>query len=172
MITTDDADLAAHLRALRSHGAVARPSTPARPARPYDLADFPMVGYNYRLTDLQAAIGVVQLAKLDRLLAAREEAARAYHERLSAVPWLRLPSFPLVGRHSWQSFVVLVDPERAPWSRDEWMARLWERGVETRVGTTLLGEGLPGATRAFEGGVALPMLLSSQVIKNTDWEVL
>ncbi|MBM4292508.1 MAG: hypothetical protein FJ138_14665, partial [Deltaproteobacteria bacterium] len=89
---------------------------------------------------------------------AREEAARAYHAQLSAVPWLRLPSFPAAGRHSWQSFVVLVDSERAPWSRDVWMSRLWERGVETRVGTTLLGEGGAGARLAFEGGVALPLV--------------
>jgi perosamine synthetase len=157
MVTTDDGELAAVVRALRNHGGVPRVGTLSSPVRPYDLPDFPMVGYNYRLTDLQAAIGLVQLGKLDRLLAEREVAARLYHERLGGVAWLRLPSFPARGVHCWQSFVVRVDPSCAPLSRDVWMGRLFEGGVETRVGTTLLDEGCGGALEAFLGGVALPM---------------
>ena len=87
------------------------------------------------MTDLQGAVGLVQLSKLDAFIDERAKWAKWYHERLADVSWLQLPSEPDNGRHGWQSFVTYVDPKKAPKSRNEIMEILKEQGVSTRPGT-------------------------------------
>jgi perosamine synthetase len=129
MITTADADVAARLSRLRSHGGrlVGAPS-------PHAMPEIDELGFNYRLTDIQAAIGLVQLAKLDRYIEDRATWARWYRERLGGLNWLHLPHEPIGGRHAWQSFVVRV-AEDAPVSRNALMEDLASRGIGTRPGT-------------------------------------
>src|SRR5262249_40827718 len=106
--------------------------------RPYLLPDFDHLGFNYRMTDLQGAVGLVQLAKLDRFIDERAGRARQYREALGDLGWLRLPGEPNSGRHAWQAFVTYVDAATAPRSRNEVMQALQDRGIATRPGTHAL----------------------------------
>jgi dTDP-4-amino-4,6-dideoxygalactose transaminase len=135
MATTRDANLAARMNMLRNHGASVSEEQRHSGPRPYLLADFNLLGFNYRMTDLQAAVGVTQLAKLDRFVAERQRWAEYYRESLADIAWLRMPVFPAGGGHAWQAFVTYVDPARAPLSRNDIMEQLQARGVATRPGT-------------------------------------
>ena len=135
MVTTNDERLADTANKLRNHGAEISEEQRHRGPRPYLLADFNLLGFNYRMTDLQGAVGLVQLAKLDRFIAERDRWAAWYAGELASVPWLRTPRAPADGAHAWQAFVTYVDPERAPLPRNEIMERLQQAGVSTRPGT-------------------------------------
>jgi dTDP-4-amino-4,6-dideoxygalactose transaminase len=87
-VTTNSSDLAARLRRLRSHGMV---RTPAKGGWAYEIAE---LGWNYRLTDLQAALGTSQLAKLDRFVARREALAGRYRDLLAGLPLVLPPEAP------------------------------------------------------------------------------
>jgi perosamine synthetase len=129
MITTDDATVAENARSWRSHGGRSI-ATPAAHAMP-EVDD---LGFNYRMTDMQAAIGTVQLRKLDGFIAERAHWAGWYREQLAGLRWLALPHEPKHGRHAWQSFVVRVSAD-APRSRNEIMSVLAAAGIGTRPGT-------------------------------------
>ena len=90
------------------------------------------MGYNYRMTDLQGAVGIVQLKKLDTLIDERQKWADYYLEKLKDIDWLQLPSSPVDYRHGWQSFVTLVKEEIAPLPRNKIMERLQAVGISTR----------------------------------------
>jgi dTDP-4-amino-4,6-dideoxygalactose transaminase len=135
MLTTNDSAVAARADVLRNHGASISEEMRHHGAQPYLLADFDELGFNYRMTDIQAAIGHVQLGKLDGFVAERERWARFYRDALSDIEWLRQPQSPNGGQHAWQSYVTYVDPDTAPLSRNEIMARLHNLGVATRPGT-------------------------------------
>ena len=132
MITTADDALAARMRRMRQHGMsvsdMARHGSSRVVAESYDE-----VGYNYRLTDMQAALGMVQLRRLDEMLARRRRLAHRYTERLAAVPWLLPPQEPVGLRHNYQSYMMRLTSD-APVSRDELMQSLLDRGVSTRRG--------------------------------------
>ena len=104
-------------------------------ARQIVFEKYDEVGYNYRMTDLQGAVGLVQLRKLDAFIDERAQWARWYRDALEGIPWLRLPDEPRGGRHGWQAFVTYVDPQRAPAPRNDIMQRLEQLGVATRPGT-------------------------------------
>ncbi len=135
MVTTDRDDLAEVAQMLRNHGASISEEQRHHGQRPYLLPDFNLLGFNYRMTDLQGAVGRVQLSKLDQFVDERAHWAAWYRSELSTVPWLRLPHEPEAGRHAWQSFVTYVDPDTAPVPRNTIMERLQERGISTRPGT-------------------------------------
>lgn len=135
MLTTNDERLADVANMLRNHGASISEEQRHRGPRPYLLPEFNLLGYNYRMTDLQAAVGNVQLTKLDRYIAERERWASFYREELSGVPWLRTPEVPEAGQHAWQAYVTYVDPESAPMPRNDIMERLQSVGIATRPGT-------------------------------------
>jgi perosamine synthetase len=99
------------------------------------LAEFNLIGFNYRMTDLQAAVGQIQLGKLDSFIDERAQKARYYREHLIDIPWLRTPAEPNGGSHAWQAFVCYVDPEQAPMPRNDIMERLQAQGIATRPGT-------------------------------------
>ncbi len=135
MVTTNDDALAEKLGILRNHGASISEEQRHHGPRPYILPDFDVCGYNYRMTDLQGAVGVVQLGKLDTFINEREEWADYYRKELAGVDWLKLPEFSDDYKHGWQSFVTLVDEEKAPYSRNEIMEKLQAKGISTRPGT-------------------------------------
>lgn len=135
MVTTGDEILAQTVDRLRNHGASISEEQRHQGPRPYFLPDFDDLGYNYRMTDLQGAVGLVQLAKLDRFVDERARWAAWYGRELAGVGWLRLPGEPKGGRHAWQAYVTYVDPARAPMPRNKLMAFLQERGIATRPGT-------------------------------------
>jgi dTDP-4-amino-4,6-dideoxygalactose transaminase len=135
MVTTDDLAYAETMDALRNHGASVSEEQRHRGPRPYLLPDFNLLGFNYRLTDLQGAVGLVQLGKLDRFIDERRARAAWYRRRLGTLNWLRLPDEPADGRHAWQAYVTYVDPQAAPLPRNDIMERLQSAGIATRPGT-------------------------------------
>jgi dTDP-4-amino-4,6-dideoxygalactose transaminase len=99
------------------------------------LPEFDLLGFNYRMTDLQGAVGLVQLKKLDRFIDERARMAAQYRSELAEVKWLRLPVEPENGRHAWQAFVTYVDPKTTLRPRNEIMEFLQRQGISTRPGT-------------------------------------
>jgi dTDP-4-amino-4,6-dideoxygalactose transaminase len=135
MVCTNNANLAQIADQLRNHGASISEEQRHRGPRPYLLPEFNLLGFNYRMTDLQGAVGIVQLEKLDRFIQERHDRATYYCESLAEVPWLRMPVLPQDGTHAWQAFVTYVDPNLAPMPRNEIMERLQAQGISTRPGT-------------------------------------
>ena len=91
------------------------------------------LGFNYRMTDLQAAVGLVQLGKLDAMVAERRSLAERYRDALADVAGLLLPADPPYGTTNYQSYVVRLDDE-LPIERDAVMQELLDRGIATRRG--------------------------------------
>ncbi len=135
MVTTNDERLADRINKLRNHGASISEEQRHHGSQPYLLPAFNLLGFNYRMSDLQGAVGLVQLGKLDRFIKERDEWTRFYHDELSAVPWLNTPVVPPDYSHAWQSYVCYVDENLAPCSRNEIMKKLQAKGIGTRPGT-------------------------------------
>ncbi|WP_133366373.1 DegT/DnrJ/EryC1/StrS family aminotransferase [Qipengyuania sediminis] len=170
MLTTDNATFAETADRLRNHGASISEEQRHHGARPYILPDFDLCGYNYRMTDLQGAVGVEQLKKLDGFIAERDRRAAWFAEQLADIAWLRTPRVPEWASHAWQSYVTYVDPELAPFARNEIMDRLKNLGVATRPGTHavhMLGyyrerygieaDAFPGARDSDRNSMAIPL---------------
>lgn len=135
MVTTNDESLHERMNQMRNHGATVSEEQRHHGPKPYILPDFNLLGFNYRMTDLQGAIGLVQLAKLDSFIDERARWANWYREQLADIEWLQLPKEPENGRHGWQSFVTYVEPDKAPMPRNKIMESLQEQGISTRPGT-------------------------------------
>ncbi len=135
MVTTNDSAIGEHMNQLRNHGASISEEQRHRGPKPYLLPEFDMLGFNYRMTDLQGAVGLVQLAKLDAMIDERHQWAMYYQEKLADIPWLRLPQPLAKSRHGWQAYVTYVDPKTAPMPRNEMMQILQDKGISTRPGT-------------------------------------
>lgn len=135
MLTTNNDAFAHHAEIMRNHGAEIPEEIRHLGNKPYLLPDFKMLGFNYRMTDLQAAVGIVQLKKLKNFISEREKWARFYHQQLADLPWLRPQSLPENGQHAWQAFVCYVDPKLTPTPRNEIMEKLQADGISTRPGT-------------------------------------
>jgi perosamine synthetase len=170
MVTTNDKALFEKCDQLRNHGASISEESRHKGPRPYLLPDFNLLGFNYRMTDLQGAVGLVQLRKLKQFISERQSCAEFYIEELKSVSWLRLPSIPKDGQHAWQSFVTYVDPQLAPAPRNELMEILQSRGIATRPGTHaihMLGyyaqefglapHDYPGARDSNDNSMAIPL---------------
>ena len=157
MITTDNPAWADWMESYKRFG--------LGPARPREAAAFERIGTNYKLSDLLAAVGVVQMRHVDALLARRREQARIYQDLLSAHPRLALPATTPGGVHSWQSFCVFVE------DRDRVLAGMREKGIEVQIGTYALhlqpafagnplcvfAGTLTGSHSAFQRCLALPL---------------
>ena len=170
MLTTNDSSIAAKAEVLRNHGASISEEQRHIGPQPWLLPDFDHLGFNYRMTDLQASIASVQLEKLETFINERASMAEKYRLMLSDIPWLKTPKEPNEGRHAWQAFVTKLDPNIAPISRNELMAGLHEYGVSTRPGTHaihMLGfykktfdhqpEDFPAAKSCEHGTMAIPL---------------
>jgi len=132
MLVTPDEEVAARLRRLREHGMDVSGAQRHASRQPV-IERYTEVGFNYRMTDVQAAIGLVQLGKLDRLVARRRSLAQRYQTMLAGIPGLRTITDPEYGTTNYQSFWVLL-PDGFPVSRNELLRRLAEVGVSARRG--------------------------------------
>jgi dTDP-4-amino-4,6-dideoxygalactose transaminase len=132
MLTTTDADLAARARRLREHGMNISAAERHQSRQPV-LESYLEVGFNYRMTDIQAAIGLVQLGKLDAMVSRRRELAARYQALLAGVPGLRTVRDPRHGESNYQSFWVELGPG-FPLTRNELLAFLAQDGVSGRAG--------------------------------------
>ena len=130
MITTNNKDWAARCRLLRQHG-MSVPDTVRHGSSKVIFEAYPIVGYNYRMTDIQAAVGREQLKRLPEIVARRREIAEQYRRLMSDIPGLTLPTEPEWARSNWQSFCV-----RLPQNLDqrEVMQNMLDAGVSTRRG--------------------------------------
>jgi perosamine synthetase len=157
MITTDDEELATRIRVLRTHGSV----------RGELFMSFVDAGYNYRLSDLHAAVGIAQMAKLEAIVERRQTLATGLAQRVAEIEGVRGPIVPEHSRHSFQSFVVLLDEQI---DRDDVIRKMREHDVETTLGTysmhlqpyfrerfRITDDALPNATRAHYSALTLPL---------------
>lgn len=143
MITTHDSEDAETLRSLRDHGASVSDLMRHEGNKPYLLPEFPHLGYNYRMTDVQASLGVSQMKRAEEICARRNEVANALSEGLKEIHWLNLPSFDDNHKHGFQSYVCLFNPDNvSPYSiekvnemRNKFMDYLLAKGISTRPGT-------------------------------------
>jgi dTDP-4-amino-4,6-dideoxygalactose transaminase len=132
MLLTDDDELASRLRRLREHG-MAVSAHERHASRSVVVESYDELGFNYRMTDLQAAVGLVQLGRLDAMVAERRSLARRYRDALADVPGLWLPADPPHGTTNYQSYVVRLDDD-LPVDRDAVMQELLDQGIATRRG--------------------------------------
>jgi dTDP-4-amino-4,6-dideoxygalactose transaminase len=178
MITTSRDDHAATVRSLRDHGASVSDHQRHTQAAGYLLAEYNLLGYNFRMTDMQGAIGSVQMDRADWVLAERRRCAQAYDRTLADLDWLSLPVTPPGSVHGYQSYVCLFQPEepnlesvgRLHARRNRLMAALEAKGIATRPGThaafmqgyyatkySIATSDLPGAFLADQLSLSLPM---------------
>ncbi len=170
MVTTDNDELAERIRILRNHGASISEEERHQGPQPYLLPEFNFLGYNYRMTDIQGAIGLVQLSKLDTLIEERRKWADFYLQELRSLEWLILPEVPNYAKHSWQAFVCYVDENKSPMKRNDIMKHLFEKGINTRPGThavhmlnyyrkrfNLEPDDYPGARDCYKYTISLPL---------------
>ena len=144
MITTNDGALADRLRLLRQH-AMSVKDTERHNAKSVVIEEYLFVGYNYRMTDIQAAMGIEQMKKLPGIIERRQELAARYAEKLASHPWLSPPYVPTWAEPSFQSYAVTLG-EKAPISRNDLMQRLLDNGIATRRGIMLSHVEVPYAS--------------------------
>jgi perosamine synthetase len=143
IITTQHQELDSLARSLRDHGASRSDLTRHQAAASFLLAEYNHLGYNFRLTDIQGAMGCEQMKRADFILAERAKRARAYDEMLKDVAWLKTPLVPEGYVHGYQAYVCLFSPEEPKLSdverlgrkRNELMLTLEAKGIATRQGT-------------------------------------
>lgn len=141
MLTTNHEAYDRQFRLLRQHG-MSISDRIRHEAKTVLIENYLCVGFNYRMTDIQAAIGIEQLKKMPQFLKRRHQIARRYHELLKDVPWVKLPQEPSYARTNWQSFPVRI-LEEAPLSRNEFMQNLLDQGISSRLGIMNAHEEIP-----------------------------
>jgi dTDP-4-amino-4,6-dideoxygalactose transaminase len=135
-VTTNGQELAEVVSSLRNHGATGLPKDSGEPQGPWSMTTFNRLGYNLRLSDIQAAVGIAQMKKLDALLEERHRRAMEYNRLLAHLNDIALPRGDAVefAGHTYQSYVVRIcDGGRA--RRNRIMAEMQAGGVQTRPGT-------------------------------------
>ena len=157
MLVTNDDELAERARMIKDHG------------RKKDLGmlGFVYPGYNFRLSEVSSALGLVQLKKLDKMIEKRVSAAKLYTDILRDVEGIETPYLPSYNNHTYQSYCLLINKENR---RDGLIAALAEKAVETQIGTYALHLqpyykeqvgvnpfGLEISEQAFRNTLVLPM---------------
>jgi len=132
MLLTDDPDLAARARRLREHGMDVAAADRHHSDRVV-LESYTEVGFNYRMTDVQAALGLAQLERLDAMVDRRRVLADRYRKALADLPGVLTAADPDWGTSNFQSFWVLL-PQDWPVGRDDLLQRLLEHGISGRRG--------------------------------------
>lgn len=165
MLTTGNPDWAARARHLREHAMSVSAADRHRSAAPV-AEEYLEVGYNFRMTDLQAALGLVQLDRLDEVVARRRRIAETYQEALRDVPGLRCVHDPGYGTTNYQSFWIEVG-DGYPVGRDDLLVKLAEHEVSARRGIMAahrqpayaqhLHAPLPITERLTDGTLILPV---------------
>lgn len=174
MVVTDNGKLAQRLRELRNHGMVSRQGK----------IDFTSAGFNNRMTEMQAAIGIVQMGKLNAIINRKTKLAQIYDQELRGIEWLTIPQRPDNFKHIYQSYVVLIDGEV---DRDRLINKLREKDIEANIGTYALhmldfyrkkygfsDAEFTNARIAFEQSLALPLYprMSEGDIRNVAQELM
>jgi dTDP-4-amino-4,6-dideoxygalactose transaminase len=133
MLTTEDPQWASTLRRLREHGMSVSAADRHAAGSRIVLEEYLEVGYNYRMTDIQAAVGLVQLEKLPAMVARRREVVATYREALADLEGLIPVAEPLGAESNYQSFWVRLAADW-PMGRNELLQFLADRGISARRG--------------------------------------
>lgn len=165
MLTTDNIEFAKRLRRLRQHGMSVNDLQRHQSAT-IVTEEYLELGFNYRLTDLQAAMGLAQLRRLPQLLARRREIAASYDRELASVSQLELFAEPADARWNQQTYLVRLRDATAA-QRDQVMQRLLDGGIATRRGIMSIhrepgyaefgAQSFPESERASEQCICLPL---------------
>ena len=170
MLTTADPALDRKFRLWRQHS-MSVPDTIRHGAREVIFESYPEVGFNYRMTDMQAAVGRVQLTRLDDLVRDRRRVAGEYARALSTLEGVAAPHEPEWAHTNWQSYCVTLHESR---DQRTVMQRLLDEGVSTRRGVMnshleaayardSQGVSLPNSERAQQRGIILPLVPAMSV---------
>ena len=188
MIITNDEQVAEIARSLRDHGAVKSDYDRHQSEGSFIMTEYPYLGYNMRMTDIQGAMGVAQCEKISWIIDKKQKLAKEYNERLEEISWLKAPFVPESYFHGYQTYCTLFKPEESLKAvsekdfdkinslhdeRNRIMNKLEEKGIATRQGThavhiqKLYGEkynikpmDFPGSYTADKLTVALPFFPS------------
>jgi len=153
MITTDDDAIADRARKLRAHG-MSVSDLERHGSDRVIIEEYDELGFNYRMTDIQASIGLVQLRRLDELLRVRRDRAKRYNEELSEIRGIEVPYVPLYAEHTYQSYCLRLTKE-CRLDREELMTNLLRRGIATRRG--VMASHLEKTYTSRYGRVSLPV---------------
>jgi dTDP-4-amino-4,6-dideoxygalactose transaminase len=107
------------------------PDTVRHGAKQVIFESYPMLGYNYRMTDIQAAVGREQLKRLPEILERRRYLAQRYYHQLADIPGLKLPTEPTWAKSNWQSYCVRLSPQ---YDQRQVMQTMLDAGIGTRRG--------------------------------------
>jgi len=168
MVTTSNETYAERMKLLRQHGMSVNAGA-RHGATKIIFEDHLEVAYNYRMTDIQAAVGIQQLAKLDWIVEERRKIAQRYLKELSDIDCIRLPREEEGYFTNWQSFSIYLK-ESAPLSRNELMQALLDKGVASRRGvmtshretaykTMCIGLELPRTEVACDRSIIIPLFV-------------
>jgi len=166
MLTTSSAELDRTFRLLRQHG-MSVPDAVRHASSQVIFESYPIVGYNYRMTDIQAAIGREQLKRLPAIVSRRRQLATRYEERLQSIDGVIVPREPRWARTNWQSYAIRV----GAWIDQRGvMQKMLDAGVSTRRGAMNVhrepaypegswraGSGLTQSEDAQETAIVLPL---------------
>ena len=178
MVTTQDDTLAEKMRRMRDHGAGLSDLQRHQGAKPYLLSDHPEAGYNYRMTDLQAALGSAQMERAEDIVKERQRLAARYDKAFKGLNWLQTPVKMAGYEHGYQSYPCLLQPEAINSKkipsihqiRNQWMDSLFQAGISTRPATHavhmlsfyrqkygLKSKDFPNAWAANDCSISLPL---------------
>ncbi len=153
MITTDDDALADRARKLRAHG-MSVSDLDRHKADRVIIEEYRELGFNYRMTDIQASIGLVQLRRLDELLRLRRERADRYNRELPEITGIEIPYVPDYAEHTYQSYCLRLSKD-CRLDREDLMTNLLRRGIATRRG--VMASHLERTYTGRNGTVSLPV---------------
>ena len=153
MITTDDDAFADRARKLRAHG-MSVSDLDRHKADRVIIEQYNELGFNYRMSDIQASIGLVQLRRLPELLKLRIEKAHRYDRELPGIKGLEIPFVPPYAKHTYQSYCLRLTKD-CPLDRETLMTNLLHRGVATRRG--VMASHLEKTYTDRNGKVSLPI---------------
>jgi dTDP-4-amino-4,6-dideoxygalactose transaminase len=165
MISTSNEEVYNKLKLYRQHGMSINDRV-RHESKTVLFEDHLVVGFNYRLTDIQAAVGIEQLKRLPWIIEERQKLAKMYHELLSGIDWMELPKEQEGCFSNYQTYSVYLKPD-APINRDDLMQLFLENGISTRRGimtshreTAYKNRGtwsLPISEDAADNSICLPL---------------
>lgn len=148
MITTNNTDYDRQVRLLRHQG-MSVSDLARHKSKKIIFEEYPLIGYNYRLTDIQAAIGMAQMKKLPAIIKIRRKIADIYFKKLADVGWIELPNEPDYCRSNWQSYPVRLK-DNSPINRDRLMQYLLDAGILTRRGVMNAHQEIPYKSESWK----------------------
>jgi perosamine synthetase len=162
IITTASEGIASRVRRLRAH-AMSMSDAQRHSAKTVLIESYDEIGFNYKMTDIQAAVGIVQLERLPDFVCRRRALAHRYSERLAAFDWIVVPSEPAGCRHNYQSYMIRLQTG-SPVTRDALMQSLLERGISTRRGVMPIHRERPYRDAEWEQRLPETALAADQAI--------